>query len=386
MQKYLFTSEAVCEGHPDKVCDQIADAILDEILRQDKKARCACEVTADPTQLHIMGEITTTADLDYESVAREVIREIGYTDPALGFSDQTPIILSLNTQSPDIAMGVDRATEEEQGAGDQGIMFGYACDETDVYMPLAAHLAHRLMEKLAALRKSGELPYLRPDGKGQVTVEYDENGTVLRVAAVVVSAQHDASVSLEVLRRDIEEKLIRAVIPAAYLDKDTRFHINPTGRFVIGGPAGDTGLTGRKLICDTYGGYARHGGGSFSGKDASKVDRSAAYMARYLAKAVVAAGLARRCEIQLSYAIGVAEPTSVFVDSFGTGKTEDGNLCAFLKEHFDLRPFAICRFLRLREPVFRKSANYGHFGREDENFSWEDVREEDLAALRAFAG
>lgn len=381
MSRYFFTSESVCEGHPDKVCDQIADSILDELLKQDPNTRSACEVTVDPSQVHIMGEISSNAEVDYEQVARKVIEDIGYVDPELGFSNQTKVTLSINKQSADIAMGVDKVCEEEQGAGDQGIMFGFACNETDCKMPLAIYLSHRLMEKLTELRKSGELPYLRPDGKGQVTVEY-KDGQPYRIDTVVISAQHNEEIDLDNLRADIKEKLIKKVIPSEYLDAESRFLINPTGRFVIGGPAGDTGLTGRKIICDTYGGYARHGGGSFSGKDASKVDRSAAYMARYLAKAVVTAGLADKCEFQLSYAIGVSEPTSVFVDCFSTAKVSEIDICSFVKNHFDLRPFAITKFLNLKSPQFRQSANYGHFGKENCSFQWEKIKEDDIKALQ----
>ncbi len=381
MSRYFFTSEAVCEGHPDKVCDQISDAILDKLLEQDPDARCACEVTVDPSQVHIMGEISTKAEIDYKEVAREVIRDIGYTDESLGFSDKTNITLSINRQSADIAMGVDKVNEEDQGAGDQGIMFGYACDETDCKMPLAIYLAHRLMEELTRLRKSGDLPYLRPDGKGQVTIEYVD-GVPSRVDAVVISAQHSESTDLNTLRKDIEDKLIRKVIPAEYLDERSRFFINPTGRFVIGGPAGDTGLTGRKIICDTYGGYARHGGGAFSGKDASKVDRSAAYMTRYLAKAVVTAGLASKCEFQLSYAIGISDPTSVFVDCFGTEKVAVEKIAKFIQANFNLRPYAITKFLNLKKAQFRATSNNGHFGKENFGFAWENVLAEDIQKLR----
>ncbi len=382
MSRWLFTSEAVCEGHPDKVCDQIADAILDELLKQDPKTRSACEVTADVNGLHIMGEITSQAKVDYAKVARQVISDIGYTDPELGFCDTCPITVHVNTQSPDIAMGVDRDSshEDEQGAGDQGIMFGYASDETVAKMPLAIHLSQRMMQRLTEVRKTGLIPYLRPDGKGQVTVEY-EDGVAKRVDAVVLSCQHAPHVDHQTIEADIKREVIFKAIPADLIDERTSFYINPTGRFVIGGPAGDSGLTGRKLICDTYGGYARHGGGSFSGKDSSKVDRSAAYMARYLAKLVVSSGLAKRCEVQLSYAIGVAKPTSVFVDTFGTGRVENSEICKFLQQHFDLRPSRIIKFLKLRQPIFRATANYGHFGRLDQSFPWEEIQAEDLKAI-----
>lgn len=372
----LFTSESVTEGHPDKVCDQIADKILDELLKQDPKSRCACEVIAEPGAVHIMGEITTSAEVDYIACAREVIREIGYTDPELGFTDECSITCSLHRQSPDIAIGVDCALENREkgekdiGAGDQGMMFGYACNETENYMPLAIQLANELTRRLAYLRKTHSLPYLRPDGKAQVTVEYHD-GKPKRVAAVVVSAQHDDVIESSRLREDILENLIRVVIPSQFLDENTQLYINPTGRFVLGGPAADTGLTGRKIIADTYGGYARHGGGAFSGKDPTKVDRSAAYMARYVAKHIVAAQLADKCEIQLGYAIGVAKPVSVSVDTFGTGRVPDQILESWVCSNFDLRPAAIIEKLDLCRPIYLSTAAYGHFGSSVPNRTWE---------------
>ncbi len=376
MNKKYFTSESVTEGHPDKVCDQISDKILDSLLSVDPYSRCACEVTAEPGAVHIMGEITTKANIDYAECAREVIRNIGYTDDKLGFTDKCNITCSLHQQSPDIALGVDKSMEGKEnntddiGAGDQGMMFGYACRETENYMPLAISFANLLTRRLTYLRKTNILPYLRPDGKSQVTVEY-ENDIPKRIAAVVVSTQHSEDVSIEKLRADILENLIKVVIPASLMDKDTKIYINPTGRFVLGGPAADTGLTGRKIIADTYGGYARHGGGAFSGKDCTKVDRSAAYMARFVAKHIVAAGLADKCEIQLSYAIGVAEPVSVLVDTFGTGKVSDYEISKWVSENFDLRPTAIIEKLKLRRPIYLSTAAYGHFGNSNENHTWE---------------
>ena len=381
MSKYYFTSESITEGHPDKVCDQISDRVLDALLEQDPMSRCACEVTAEPGAVHIMGEITTNAEVDYESCAREVIRCIGYTKPEYGFTDDCNITCSLHKQSPDIAMGVNNAmdNDEELGAGDQGMMFGYACNETPGFMPLAIQLANELTQRLTYVRRAGILTYLRPDGKSQVTVEY-ENGKPKRVDAVVISTQHDPTVSIERLREDIWENVILPIIPDAMWDSDTKVYINPTGRFVLGGPAADTGLTGRKIIADTYGGYARHGGGAFSGKDPTKVDRSAAYMARYVAKHIVAAGLADKCEIQLSYAIGVAQPVSIFVDTFGTGKLPDDVLQAWLTLNVDFRPGTIIETLNLRRPIYEKTAAYGHFGRNI--FPWERLDGDMMQLLR----
>lgn len=378
MHGHLFTSESVTEGHPDKLCDCVSDAILDALLKQDANSRCACEVTAVPGELHIMGEITTTAQVDYKAVAREAVREIGYDKDEYGFNADTMAVrVSLHQQSPDIAMGVDRAETSKSrafqllGAGDQGMMFGYACDETPERMPLPISLAHALAYRLTEVRKSGLLPYLRPDGKSQVTVEYDENNRPVRVHTVVISAQHDPDVDMAQLNQDILSEVICKVIPTKLMDGRTVFHINPTGRFVLGGPAADTGLTGRKIIVDTYGGYARHGGGAFSGKDPTKVDRSAAYMARYLAKNVVVAGLATRCEIQLSYAIGVAEPISLMVDTFGTGSIADEQLAELLLAEIDLTPSAIIQTLALNRPGYRRTAAYGHFGQFSKECSWE---------------
>ncbi len=381
MSKLLFTSESVTEGHPDKICDQISDGILDELLKQDPLSRCACEVTAEPGAVHIMGEITTQAEVDYGACARKIIRDIGYTDPEYGFTDHCKITCSIHRQSPDIALGVNRAFEDEKelGAGDQGMMFGYACDETESYMPLGIELANKLTRRLAYVRKAGIMPYLRPDGKSQVTVEY-EKGIPKRVDTVVISAQHDPDVYMESLKENIVEYVVKKEIPKHLLDKQTKIYINPTGRFVFGGPAADTGLTGRKIIVDTYGSYARHGGGAFSGKDATKVDRSAAYMARYIAKHIVAAGLAKQCEIQLGYAIGVAQPVSLRVDTFGTGKIDDEKLGNLVREIFDLRPRAIIEKLELRKPVFRKTAAYGHFGRN--GFTWEALDDTLIAKMR----
>ncbi len=381
MSKHFFTSESVTEGHPDKVCDQISDAVLDAILAQDPDAHVACETTCTTGLVLVMGEITTTATVDVQGIARSVIKDIGYNGEEGNFDGAgCAVITAIDGQSPDIAMGVNDAVESRSadnsdkydriGAGDQGLMFGYACKETPELMPLPISLSHALCKRLTALRKDGTLPYLRPDGKAQVTVEYDGNSPV-RVETVVVSTQHSASAELETIRRDIIERVIRPVIPAKLLDDNTKFFVNPTGRFVVGGPQGDTGLTGRKIIVDTYGGYARHGGGAFSGKDPTKVDRSASYMARYAAKNVVAAGLAERCEIQLAYAIGVANPVSVLVDTFGTGIHSDEVIAKAVNSVFDFRPAAIIEMLDLRTPIYRPLAAYGHIGREDVDVRWE---------------
>ncbi len=365
--KRLFTSESVTEGHPDKIADQISDAVLDAILTKDPNARVACEVAVCTGLVLVMGEITTTAYTDIQGIVRSTIREIGYDRGKLGFdADNVGVIVSINEQSPDIALGVNR-----DGAGDQGMMFGYACDETAELMPLPIVLAHRLTRKLAQVRKDKLVKYLRPDGKSQVTVEYDEAGSVKRIEAVVVSTQHDELVSNEELHKFILEEVINPVIPADLIDENTKIFINPTGRFTIGGPKGDSGLTGRKIIVDTYGGYARHGGGAFSGKDSTKVDRSAAYAARYIAKNIVAAGLAKKCEIQLSYAIGVAEPTSILIDTYGTSNLTELELIKLVRENFNLTPRGIIEMLDLRKPVFKQTASYGHFGRNDLNLTWE---------------
>ena len=393
MAKRLFTSESVTEGHPDKVCDQISDAVLDAIIEQDPDAHVACETIATTGLVLVMGEISTSCYVDIPKIARRVIREIGYDDAAQRFDGNTCAVLTaIDEQSPDIAMGVNEALEirgreaedyDRIGAGDQGLMFGYACNETPELMPLPISLAHKLALRLTALRKSGELPYLRPDGKTQVTVEYDGNRPV-RIDTVVVSTQHAEEASLETIREDLIQRVIRTVIPAELLDEETRIFVNPTGRFVVGGPQGDSGLTGRKIIVDTYGGYARHGGGAFSGKDPTKVDRSASYMARYAAKNVVAAGLADRCEVQLAYAIGVAHPVSVRVDTEGTGKVPDDRLAEAVSRVFDFRPAAIIDALELRRPIYQKLAVYGHVGREDLGVAWEKTDRAD--ALRAALG
>lgn len=377
MEKLLFTSESVTEGHPDKMCDQISDAILDEMLKQDPMSRVACETCCTTGLVLVMGEVTTHAYVDIQKVVRETVRQIGYDRAKYGFDcDTCGVIVSLDEQSPDIAMGVNKALEAKEhtmseaeldaiGAGDQGMMFGFASNETEEYMPYPIALAHKLALQLTKVRKDGTLKYLRPDGKTQVTVEYDENGRPIRLEAVVLSTQHDEAVSQEQIHEDIKKYVFDAIIPADMIDEETKFFINPTGRFVIGGPQGDSGLTGRKIIVDSYGGYARHGGGAFSGKDCTKVDRSAAYAARYVAKNMVAAGLADKCEIQLSYAIGVAHPTSIMVDTFGTGKLSDDRLVEIIRENFDLRPAGIIRMLDLRRPIYKQTAAYGHFGRND---------------------
>lgn len=377
--KKLFTSESVTEGHPDKISDIISDAILDEILKYDPMGRVACEVTVTTGLVVVVGEITTTANIDIATVVRECIREVGYDRAKYGFDcDTCGVICAIDKQSPDIAMGVDR-----EGAGDQGIMFGYACNETEELMPLSISLAHKLTLKLSQVRKSGEISYIRPDGKSQVTVVYDENDKPIAVDAVVISTQHSDEVTQETLRKDIMEKVILPVIPAELLTDDTKYYINPTGRFVVGGPQGDSGHTGRKLIVDTYGGAARHGGGAFSGKDPTKVDRSAAYAARYVAKNVVAAGLADRCELQLGYAIGVADPVSVRVDTFGTAKIPEAKIEALVAKHFDLRPAAIISTLDLRRPIYKQTASYGHFGRTDLDLPWEKTDKAELLKKEA---
>ena len=383
-RNYLFTSESVSAGHPDKMADQISDAILDAILEQDTRARVACETLVKTGMILLAGEITTSAQIDYERLARETVKDIGYQGTELGFDWETCAVLNaIGKQSPDIAQGVDREEEKSQGAGDQGLMFGYACNETDVLMPAPITFAHRLVERQAELMKSGRLPWLRPDAKSQVTLAY-EDGKPTRVDTVVLSTQHAPDISQPELHEAVMEEIIKPILPEKWLDKDTRYFINPTGRFVIGGPVGDCGLTGRKIIVDTYGGMARHGGGAFSGKDPSKVDRSAAYACRYVAKNIVAAGLADKCEIQVSYAIGVAEPTSVTVDTFGTAKVSEDRLSALVREYFDLRPRGLIEMIDLLRPIYRQTAAYGHFGRELDDFQWE--RTDKAEALREAAG
>ena len=383
MEKRLFTSESVTEGHPDKICDQISDAILDALLEQDPMSRVACETCTTTGYVMVLGEITSKAHVDFQQIIRDTVREIGYDRAKYGFdADTCAVVIALDKQSPDIAMGVDKALEAKEsnmsdkeidaiGAGDQGMMFGYASNETEEFMPYPIALAHKLARQLTKVRKDGTLSYLRPDGKTQVTVEYDENGKPIRLDAVVLSTQHDPDVTQEQIHADIKKYVFDAILPAEMVDENTKFFINPTGRFVIGGPHGDAGLTGRKIIVDSYGGYARHGGGAFSGKDCTKVDRSAAYAARYVAKNIVAAGLADKCEVQLSYAIGVAHPTSIMIDSYGTGKLSDNELTEIVRENFDLRPAGIIKMLDLRRPIYKQTAAYGHFGRNDLDLPWE---------------
>ena len=385
MEKLLFTSESVTEGHPDKICDQISDAVLDALLEQDPLSRVACETAITTGLVLVMGEVTTTGYVDIQKIVRETIREIGYDSSKKGFDcDTCGVIVALDEQSSDIAMGVNKALEAKEntmsdsdieaiGAGDQGMMFGFASNETEEYLPYPIALAHKLTRKLSEVRKNGTLSYLRPDGKSQVTVEYDENGKPVHINAVVISSQHAVEVTQEQIHEDIRKYVIDPVLPQELVDENTKYFINPTGRFVIGGPNGDSGVTGRKIIVDTYGGYARHGGGAFSGKDCTKVDRSAAYAARYVAKNIVAAGLADKCEIQLSYAIGVAQPTSIMIDTFGTGKVSDEKLIEIVREHFDLRPAGIIKMLDLRRPIYKQTAAYGHFGRNDLDLPWEKL-------------
>ena len=394
MEKLLFTSESVTEGHPDKICDQISDAILDAMLEQDPMSRVACETCTTTGLVMVMGEITSNAKVDIQNIVRDTVREIGYTRGKYGFdADICAVMVALDKQSTDIAMGVDKALEAKEhtmseeeiaaiGAGDQGMMFGFATNETEEYMPYPIALAHKLARQLTKVRKDGTLPYLRPDGKTQVTVEYDEKGKAVRLDAVVLSTQHDPEVTQEQIHEDIKKYVFDVILPAEMVDEHTKFFINPTGRFVIGGPHGDSGLTGRKIIVDTYGGYARHGGGAFSGKDCTKVDRSAAYAARYVAKNLVAAGIADKCEIQLSYAIGVANPTSIMVDTFGTGKLSNSRIVEIIRDNFDLRPAGIIRMLDLRRPIYKQTAAYGHFGRNDLDLPWEKLDKVDT--LKAY--
>ena len=394
MEKLLFTSESVTEGHPDKICDQISDAILDAMLEQDPMSRVACETCTTTGLVMVMGEITSNAKVDIQNIVRDTVREIGYTRGKYGFdADTCAVMVALDKQSTDIAMGVDKALEAKEhtmseeeiaaiGAGDQGMMFGFATNETEEYMPYPIALAHKLARQLTKVRKDGTLPYLRPDGKTQVTVEYDEKGKAVRLDAVVLSTKHDPEVTQEQIHEDIKKYVFDVILPAEMVDEHTKFFINPTGRFVIGGPHGDSGLTGRKIIVDTYGGYARHGGGAFSGKDCTKVDRSAAYAARYVAKNLVAAGIADKCEIQLSYAIGVANPTSIMVDTFGTGKLSNSRIVEIIRDNFDLRPAGIIRMLDLRRPIYKQTAAYGHFGRNDLDLPWEKLDKVDT--LKAY--
>ena len=390
MEKHFFTSESVTEGHPDKICDAVSDAVLDALMEQDPYSRVACETLTNTGFVMVMGEITTKANVDITAIVRKTVTEIGYDSSEKGFDGNTcAVMVALDKQSVDIAMGVDKALEAKEnqmddsqldaiGAGDQGMMFGYATNETEEYMPFAISLAHKLTRQLTKVRKDGTLSYLRPDGKSQVTVEYDENDKPYRLEAVVLSTQHDAYVTQEQIHEDIKKYVFDPILPKEMIDENTKFFINPTGRFVIGGPAGDSGLTGRKIIVDTYGGYARHGGGAFSGKDCTKVDRSAAYAARYVAKNIVAAGLAEKCEIQLSYAIGVAHPTSIMVDTYGTGKLSDEKLVEIIRKNFDLRPAGIIKMLDLRRPIYRQTAAYGHFGRHDLDLPWEKLDKVEL--------